>query len=48
VALGDPQNDGAGLEEGQIAVLVGRDLAERLDRAVGGLLHLGEGHEATS
>ena len=40
MALGDVEHDRPGLEEGEIAVLVGRDLAEGVQRQVRGLLHL--------
>jgi hypothetical protein len=40
------QHDGARLEQGQVAVLIGRDLTERLQRHVLRRLHLGEGDQA--
>jgi hypothetical protein len=46
MALGDVEDDRAGLEQGQAAFLIGRDLAERMQRQVRGLLHRAEGHQA--
>ena len=42
MALGDVQDDRAGLEQGQVALFVGRDLPERLERQMRWLLHLDE------
>jgi hypothetical protein len=42
MALGDVENDRPRLEQHQIAVLIGRDLPERMDRPMGGLFHRGE------
>jgi len=44
--LGDVEHDAAGLEQHQVAFLVGRDLAEGMKRPVRRLLHLGEGDQA--
>ena len=45
MALGDMEHDGAGLEEGEIIFLVGRDLAERMNRPVRGFLHRAKRNE---
>ena len=39
MALGDMEDDRPGLEQSQIAFLIGRDLAERMKCQMGGLLH---------
>ena len=39
MALGDMQNDRACLEQGKIAFLIGRNLAEGMKRPMRGLLH---------
>ena len=46
MALGDVEHDRAGFEQGEIAFLIGRDLPERMKRAMRGLLHLRERHQA--
>ena len=39
MALGDVEHDRAGLEQGEIAFLIGRNLAERMKRQMRGFLH---------
>ena len=46
MALGDMEHDRAGLEQGEIALLIGRNLPERMQRKMGGLLHRRERHQA--
>ena len=40
MALRDMEHDRPGFEQGEVAVLVGRDLPERMKRAMRGFLHL--------
>lgn len=46
MALRDMQHDRPGLEQGEIALLIGRDLPEGLDREMRGLLHRLERQQA--
>ena len=46
MALGDMEHDRPRLEQGEIAVLIGRDLAERMQRQMRGLLHRSERDKA--
>ena len=46
MALGDMEDDRAGLEQGEIAFLVGRSLAERMKGQVRGFLHRAERNKA--
>ena len=46
MALRDVQHDRPGLEQREIAFLIGRDLAERMQRAMRRLLHRAERHKA--
>jgi predicted 3-demethylubiquinone-9 3-methyltransferase (glyoxalase superfamily) len=46
MAFGDMEHDRARLEQGEIAVLIGRNLPERMQRKMGGVLHRRERHEA--
>ena len=39
MALGDMEHDRPGLEQGEVAVLIGRNLAERMKRQMRGFLH---------
>lgn len=43
--FGQMQDDGAGFEQGPVALLPGRNLPERIACQVYGLLHLGEGEQ---
>jgi hypothetical protein len=46
VALRNVEQDRAGFERDKVAFLMGRDLPERLKRAICGCLHLAERHKA--
>ena len=46
MALGDVEDDGAGFEEAEVALLIGGNLPERMQRQVRRLLHLLEGDQA--
>jgi adenylylsulfate kinase-like enzyme len=46
MALGDMQDDRPRLEQGQIAFLIGRNLAERMKRQMRGLLHRAKRNKA--
>ena len=46
MALGDVEHDGPRLEQDELAFLVGRDLAERMQRQVRRLLHRPERNQA--
>jgi hypothetical protein len=46
MALGDMEDDRPGLEQGEIAFLVGRNLAERMKRQMRGFLHRAERNKA--
>ena len=48
MALGDVEDDRAGLEQREIAFLIGRDLAERMQRQMRGLLHRANDTRRTS
>jgi hypothetical protein len=45
MALGDMEHDRSCLEQGEIALLISRDLAERMKRQMRGLLHRPKRHE---
>ena len=46
MALRDVEHDAPGLEQGEIAFFIGRNLAEGMQREMRGLLHLGERNQA--
>ena len=45
ITLGDMKDDGTCLEQGQIALLIGGDLPERMKRQMRRFLHRLEGHK---
>ena len=45
MALGDMQHDGSGLEQGEAFFLIGRNLAERIDRQVRRLFQRRKRHQ---
>ncbi|GJE46778.1 hypothetical protein AEGHOMDF_5986 [Methylobacterium soli] len=48
MALGEMQHDGARLEQGEVALLIGRDLPEGMKGPVRGLLHRREGEQTNA